>query len=187
MALHYVPRSGDNAPRGAFVLARHAIPRRRLTSLRAVGRMSRPSTDDASAARERAADCVQLANIDARILELELSLRFLREEKAFVKGRPDAYTYPVLTLPYEIVTDIFIQFIPAYPVPPPAIGLLSPTVLGQICRKWRGILWSSPALWRAISLSLGPHAPWRLQNSDQREFERSLSVLETSLPAGFGR
>ncbi|KAJ7111365.1 hypothetical protein C8R44DRAFT_883171 [Mycena epipterygia] len=64
----------------------------------------------------------------------------------------DAYIYPVLTLPNEIISEIFIHFLPIYPRRPPIIGRLSPVVLGQICGRWRGIALSTPALWRAISL-----------------------------------
>ncbi|KAJ7720775.1 hypothetical protein B0H16DRAFT_380991, partial [Mycena metata] len=67
---------------------------------------------------------------------------------------PLAYTYPVLTLPNEIVSEIFLQFLPVYPETPPIIGSSSPNVLRHICQKWREIALSTPALWRGITLSL---------------------------------
>ncbi|KAJ7178150.1 hypothetical protein C8R46DRAFT_1346378 [Mycena filopes] len=66
----------------------------------------------------------------------------------------DASSDPVLTLPSEIVSEIFIHFLPVYPETPPIIGRLSPTVLGQICQKWRAIAFGTPNLWRGISLSI---------------------------------
>ncbi|KAJ7436699.1 hypothetical protein FB451DRAFT_1307044 [Mycena latifolia] len=66
--------------------------------------------------------------------------------------RLDSYAYPVLTLPNETVSEIFVRFLPVYPLCPPQTGLLSPTVLTHICRKWREIALATPALWRAISI-----------------------------------
>ncbi|KAJ7178146.1 hypothetical protein C8R46DRAFT_1075963 [Mycena filopes] len=63
-------------------------------------------------------------------------------------------SYPVLTLPGEIVSEIFVHFLPVYPETPPIIGRLSPTVLAQICQKWRAIAFGTPNLWRGISLSI---------------------------------
>ncbi|KAJ7154127.1 hypothetical protein C8R46DRAFT_1118748 [Mycena filopes] len=62
-------------------------------------------------------------------------------------------TCPVLTLPTEIVSEIFTQFLPAYPLCPPLVGLASPTLVTRICRQWREIALGTPALWRAIDLS----------------------------------
>ncbi|KAJ7188633.1 hypothetical protein C8R46DRAFT_1055359 [Mycena filopes] len=74
---------------------------------------------------------------------------------AMVDSVPGAASvYPVLTLPTEIVTEIFINFLPAYPLCPPLVGLLSPTLLTHICSLWREIALQTPALWRAIDLSL---------------------------------
>ncbi|KAJ7707238.1 hypothetical protein B0H16DRAFT_1438827 [Mycena metata] len=101
-----------------------------------------------------ASDRARRAVIKAKILELERSLSSLKEEDDLLQDRLDAYTYPVLTLPNEIVSEIFIHFLPVYPHPPPIIGRSSPNVLGQICRKWREIAFGTPTLWRAISLSL---------------------------------
>lgn len=61
------------------------------------------------------------------------------------------YTYPVLTLPPEIVSEIFVHFIPVYPRRP---RLCSPLILAQICRPWREITFSAPRLWRAVHMSV---------------------------------
>ncbi|KAJ6562482.1 hypothetical protein B0H19DRAFT_98435 [Mycena capillaripes] len=65
---------------------------------------------------------------------------------------PGSGKYPVLTLPSEIVSEIFTHFLPIYPLCPPLFGRRSPTALTQICRKWRQIAVSTPVLWRAIRL-----------------------------------
>ncbi|KAJ7918135.1 hypothetical protein B0H13DRAFT_301159 [Mycena leptocephala] len=74
-------------------------------------------------------------------------------EAEFSKLEPSLYAYPVLTLPNEIVSEIFIHFLPIYPLCPPASGPYSPTLLTRICHKWREIALANPLLWRAILLS----------------------------------
>ncbi|KAJ7717706.1 hypothetical protein B0H16DRAFT_1897838 [Mycena metata] len=115
-----------------------------------------------------AADRARIAVVEARILELKRSLFCLEEERSLLQDRLDAYTYPVLTLPNEIVSEIFLHFLPVYPETPPIIGSSSPNVLGHICRKWREISLSTPALWRGITLSL----------SNGKRFDQKFRLLE---------
>ncbi|KAJ7073959.1 hypothetical protein C8F01DRAFT_1360705 [Mycena amicta] len=100
----------------------------------------------------RKADRAQLAQLDAEIHKLHLALSALYAERKPVQDRLDSYIYPVMTLPNEIVSEIFIQYLPAYPVCPPLLGNGSPTKLAQICSRWRSIAVATPALWRAIGL-----------------------------------
>ncbi|KAJ7909675.1 hypothetical protein B0H13DRAFT_2661361 [Mycena leptocephala] len=96
-------------------------------------------------------DRARVADLEAQISYLERSLSALRIEKTLVQERLKSYKYPVLELPNEIVSDIFMQFLPPYPLFPPLIGPLSPTLLTQICRRWREIALGTPALWSAIT------------------------------------
>ncbi|KAJ6589324.1 hypothetical protein B0H19DRAFT_1103588 [Mycena capillaripes] len=105
-----------------------------------------------------AADRSRIADIDAQIASLENSVLRLKNERRSVQKRLDAYTYPVLTLPYDIVSTIFVEFIPTFPSCPPLFGPLSPTSLGHICRTWRTIAFSTPVLWRAISFGVSAEA-----------------------------
>ncbi|KAJ6560156.1 hypothetical protein B0H19DRAFT_109592 [Mycena capillaripes] len=100
-----------------------------------------------------AADRAHIADLEAQIFDVEQTLAALRLEKAAVQERLDSFKYPVLDLPAEIISEIFVHFLPVYPLCPPLAGLLSPTLLTQICRKWREIALTNPALWRAITLS----------------------------------
>ncbi|KAF8152757.1 hypothetical protein K438DRAFT_2079109 [Mycena galopus ATCC 62051] len=88
-------------------------------------------------------------NIDARVLELQCSISALLAEKTLVQDRLNDYTYPVLTLPNEMVAEIFIRFVQSHP---PFIGLSSPTSLTHVCRKWREVALVTPALWSVICL-----------------------------------
>ncbi|KAJ7769247.1 hypothetical protein B0H14DRAFT_2967785 [Mycena olivaceomarginata] len=72
-------------------------------------------------------------------------------------GATQSYRYPVLTLPNEIVGQIFAHVLPIHRAPsvqtPPLRGPDSPTLLAQICRQWRDVALETPALWRALSLN----------------------------------
>ncbi|KAJ7817820.1 hypothetical protein B0H13DRAFT_1922644 [Mycena leptocephala] len=107
------------------------------------------------------ADRARVADLKAQISHLERSLFALQEEKILAQERLDSYKYPVRTLPNEIVSEIFIHFLPAYPEYPPLTGLLSPPLLTQICRTWREIALGTPALWCAISASFHDGIPLR--------------------------
>ncbi|KAJ7041604.1 hypothetical protein C8F04DRAFT_1079365 [Mycena alexandri] len=99
-----------------------------------------------------AARRARIADIDAKVLELQRSIQFLQEDRAPLQDDLDAYRYPVLTLPPEIVAEIFMHFLPGYPHPAPTTGLDSPTVLTQVCQTWRQLALSTPSLWRAVTL-----------------------------------
>ncbi|KAJ7280721.1 hypothetical protein C8J57DRAFT_1008013, partial [Mycena rebaudengoi] len=91
-----------------------------------------------------------------QILALEQALTTVRLDRQDLRTRLAAYKYPILTLPTEITSKIFVHFLPPYPKCPPAIGPSSPHILGQICRTWREIALSTPQLWRAIELGSSP-------------------------------
>ncbi|KAJ6492708.1 hypothetical protein C8R47DRAFT_1119552 [Mycena vitilis] len=107
-------------------------------------------------------DRTGVAETRSKILNLEDSLAWMYLEKALAKERLDSYKYPVLTLPTELVSEIFIHSLPLYPLCPPLLGFNSPTILLQICRQWREIALTTPALWRAIQLS-DPHIAFKHQ------------------------
>ncbi|KAF7366417.1 F-box domain-containing protein [Mycena sanguinolenta] len=94
---------------------------------------------------------VHVAKTQAQICDLKRSITELRTEQAVAQQRIDSHKhYPVLTLPNEITSEIFIHSLPTYPAYPPLVGALSPTSLTQICHKWREVALATPALWRAI-------------------------------------
>ncbi|KAJ7257073.1 hypothetical protein C8J57DRAFT_1235350 [Mycena rebaudengoi] len=131
------------------------------------------SEDSARSRSLRSELRTQISELDARILALEDSLAAAaRREREELNSRLGDYKYPILTLPVEITSEIFIAFLPVYPkCPDPMIRLLSPTLLGQVCRNWREIAFETPRLWRAIELHL-----W-----NKNAFEAQLTVLKTWL------
>ncbi|KAJ7757583.1 hypothetical protein B0H16DRAFT_1885596 [Mycena metata] len=102
----------------------------------------------------------RLAELDGSITELKLRLKVLEDARVPIQRQLDDIIYPVLTLPPEILSDIFIRCLSA---PPPAFDdcktyapntKLAPLLLLQVCRTWRDIALSTPFLWS--SLHLGP-------------------------------
>ncbi|KAK7017386.1 F-box domain-containing protein [Favolaschia claudopus] len=94
-----------------------------------------------------------ILELNAQIEPIELHLAGLRSKRATVQARLDAYKYPVSKIPHEIISEIFLQFLPTYPLCPELAGWYSPTVLTHICSQWRQIALSTPQLWRAINSS----------------------------------
>ncbi|KAJ7034392.1 hypothetical protein C8F04DRAFT_1101739 [Mycena alexandri] len=99
-------------------------------------------------------DRIRAAKLDAQILDLKRSLSTLQAERELVQERLDSHKYPVLTLPNEIVAEIFGRCLPNYPECPGSKDF-SPNRLMYICRKWRDIALATPTLWRAIRICLG--------------------------------
>ncbi|KAJ7659187.1 hypothetical protein DFH06DRAFT_1195235 [Mycena polygramma] len=96
----------------------------------------------------------RIAAIDAEIDALQKSILDLQLERSTLKSHLDALVYPVLTLPNEVVSEVFLHTIPRWPSPPIDTPLQSPLLLGQICSKWREISISTPSLWTKIDIWL---------------------------------
>ncbi|KAJ7633165.1 hypothetical protein FB45DRAFT_914515 [Roridomyces roridus] len=101
-----------------------------------------------SATRER------MAQLDIEIEKLQRLLDPLLAEREKCSQTVADFQYPVLTLPAEITSEIFMQFLPSYPERPSLIGPQSPSLLLQICRKWRDVALTTPALWSTMKLTL---------------------------------
>ncbi|KAK7051897.1 F-box domain-containing protein [Favolaschia claudopus] len=108
-----------------------------------------------------AEDRTLLAEIKEKILPLEQKLRELRIAQDAVQRRLRCYKYPVLSLPTEIIAEVFRQLLPSYPSPAASRGTLSPTNLTHVCRKWREIALGIPSLWRAVKLIPQPNLKGR--------------------------
>ncbi|KAJ7183640.1 hypothetical protein C8R46DRAFT_1067532 [Mycena filopes] len=106
------------------------------------------------------AERTHAANLDVQIQTLLRSVSSLLEQRRLVQERLDTYKYPVLTLPTEIICEIFTQLMPVYPACPPLDGVLSAANLTQICRTWRDVALATPALWRAVHMPFRPDTPF---------------------------
>ncbi|KAJ7510926.1 hypothetical protein B0H11DRAFT_1035343 [Mycena galericulata] len=100
----------------------------------------------------------------------------LADEPKELDDTLNTYTYPVLSVPPEIVSTIFENFLPTYRERPPPLGILSPLLLCQICQQWRRIAVSTPTLWRAIQMEFLDEDTERAEIMESR-----ICLLETWL------
>ncbi|KAJ7633173.1 hypothetical protein FB45DRAFT_1148727 [Roridomyces roridus] len=100
------------------------------------------------------------ATARARIAQLDIEIRHLRDpdsgdslvlERQNLRQDLADYKYPVLTLPTEITSEIFIRFVPWHSR---LVDYNSPAFLLQICRHWRDVALTTPALWSSFWLCI---------------------------------
>ncbi|KAJ7633156.1 hypothetical protein FB45DRAFT_523060 [Roridomyces roridus] len=96
----------------------------------------------------------RIEQLDIEIEKLQRLMDPLLAEREQCQQTLLDYKYPILTLPAEITSEIFLQFIPSYPEGPSFIGTQSPSFLLRICRRWRDVALTTPALWSAVQLLL---------------------------------
>lgn len=77
--------------------------------------------------------------------------RRLIEEKIALQKSLDSIVYPILTLPFEITAEIFINCLSDTPASPSST--MAPMLLPRICRQWRNIACSTPRLWAALRVT----------------------------------
>ncbi|KAJ7315375.1 hypothetical protein DFH08DRAFT_1086903 [Mycena albidolilacea] len=81
--------------------------------------------------------------------------RLLRQRRSAILSEPNLVAYPVLTLPPEITAEIFKWCIDTGMRLLPSVA---PLLLTRICRDWRALAFSTPALWDTISeIEFGVH------------------------------
>ncbi|KAF7355769.1 putative transesterase [Mycena sanguinolenta] len=106
----------------------------------------------------------RLADLDAQIVEqrrvMDEQQRMLEElERTRSKVKRElraTATFPILTLPAEITTEIFLCCLPLFhPLRIPDrvfSGYSTPLVLVSVCRLWRNIALTTPALWSKLDV-----------------------------------
>ncbi|KAK7024900.1 WD40 repeat-like protein, partial [Favolaschia claudopus] len=104
-------------------------------------------------------------------LKLERRRRLI-QEKAVVQQSLDRIIYPILTVPVEITSEIFLQCLPDAPTEPRAYS--APFLLSQICSVWRQIALNNPRLWAALHVHLDSRLDF--QNLIQNLLPRAGSV-----------
>ncbi|KAJ7509592.1 hypothetical protein B0H11DRAFT_2421593 [Mycena galericulata] len=107
------------------------------------------------------------SEIDAQLLQIENPSRPKREEngrlkqerkrrllgeKTAIQESLNRVIYPVLTIPVEITSEIFLHCLPDKPIRPN--GSVAPLLLAAICQKWRQIVIGDSRLWVALKISV---------------------------------
>ncbi|KAJ7467528.1 hypothetical protein FB451DRAFT_1369249 [Mycena latifolia] len=85
----------------------------------------------------------------SRLAELDASIAALSAERQSLQTESDSIIYPVLSLPPEIIAEVF-RRCGSSSGPPSPSPAEAPLLLGQICRQWRQIAINTPALWRSL-------------------------------------
>ncbi|KAJ7780205.1 hypothetical protein DFH07DRAFT_466440 [Mycena maculata] len=102
----------------------------------------------------------RLVELDAAIIDRKSALAELERDRATVESQLYATsTFPVLTLPVEVVVEIFTMCLPTIEELrederkiSERLESTAPTVFLGVCRTWRHIALSTPALWTTLSL-----------------------------------
>ncbi|KAJ7644613.1 hypothetical protein FB45DRAFT_1021369 [Roridomyces roridus] len=74
------------------------------------------------------------------MVALKSELIRLRAERENVLAKLAAVVYPVLTLPHEITSEVFLRYLDDEPT-------CNPLVLSSVCSLWRKVALSTPRLW----------------------------------------
>ncbi|KAJ7648639.1 hypothetical protein DFH06DRAFT_1095428 [Mycena polygramma] len=107
---------------------------------------------------------LRLSAVDSQLREIEspppnrrLSERLkqdrerqLLKEKNTIEESLNLIIYPILTLPVELTSEIFLHCVPVEPVPSVRVA---PMLLGRICQEWRQIAYGDPRLWSSLSIA----------------------------------
>ncbi|KAJ7352128.1 hypothetical protein DFH08DRAFT_858001 [Mycena albidolilacea] len=99
----------------------------------------------------------RLQHIDAEICQLENSLQSLREARTGVLDELHSLIYPVLSLPFEITSQIFLHCLPKRledPIRPYPSLDEAPLVFTRVCRDWRTVAISTSTLWNHVRIEL---------------------------------
>ncbi|KAJ7448333.1 hypothetical protein FB451DRAFT_1103074 [Mycena latifolia] len=90
----------------------------------------------------------RLTEIEQQIVRLESQLARLRVEREGIVEKLDSIVYPILTVPPEVTSEIFIHSV-GRPNYSPSRGPKydGPLRLASICRAWRAIALSTPRIW----------------------------------------
>ncbi|KAJ6496846.1 hypothetical protein DFH09DRAFT_1376339 [Mycena vulgaris] len=95
----------------------------------------------------------RLIGIEAKMADLESQLAFLRVEREGVLDSLHCIIYPVLTLPPEVIAEIFLHYVDI-----PAFRYKALRLAG-VCRVWRAIALSTHALWNHFYAGISTRNP----------------------------
>ncbi|KAJ7068711.1 hypothetical protein C8F01DRAFT_1247203 [Mycena amicta] len=99
----------------------------------------------------------QIASLSLDITLQQRNLDEMHARLAQLQKELNAVPYPILTLPTEVSTEIFIRCLPdleddAYVGSNVLDRKCAPLVLTWVCKRWRDIVLLTPALWRTFSI-----------------------------------
>ncbi|KAJ7277350.1 hypothetical protein C8J57DRAFT_1060803, partial [Mycena rebaudengoi] len=96
----------------------------------------------------------ELADIDISRARHLARVKELDNRRVVVQLQLDQYTYPVITLPPEITSEIFVQCLPGGDYICPHLSH-APLVFLAVCRAWRKFALATPSLWSSLDIFPG--------------------------------
>ncbi|KAJ7661589.1 hypothetical protein DFH06DRAFT_376752 [Mycena polygramma] len=96
-----------------------------------------------------------------RLAEIDAQLAVLQAERRNIQKRLNSLRYPVLTLPFEVTSEIFTHCLPRDVKNSEPIfnfsrdRLPAALLLSQICRSWRHVALTTPKIWAIFRLPVG--------------------------------
>ncbi|KAJ7506609.1 hypothetical protein B0H11DRAFT_237058 [Mycena galericulata] len=130
-----------------------------------------------------------IAALDAKILEHQSILEQLETNRRAVHLELQSLTYPVLTLPPEITSEIFIHCLPDEPERPRKSH--APLLFFAVCKAWKTIALSVPDLWTTLYLDVDrlrvrmPNPDTRSQSIIRSWFDRAGNLPLTLILCGW--
>ncbi|KAJ7635053.1 hypothetical protein FB45DRAFT_1142860 [Roridomyces roridus] len=113
----------------------------------------------------------RIVQLDATLASLAQSTQATMLERQKLLKALDSYRYPTNTLPHEILSEVFIHTLEAYPGRPTLAGKSSPWSLGRVCKTWYEVMLSTHRLWARLDLD-------ETQHHHPRFMTHGLPVLE---------
>ncbi|KAJ7501017.1 hypothetical protein B0H11DRAFT_2189018 [Mycena galericulata] len=89
----------------------------------------------------------------AELADIQHQLEVLKTRERDLQDALAAVVYPVLTLPPEITSHIFLKCLPFHGRVQPS-ATKAPLVLAQVCRHWRDVALATARLWSSIDLKV---------------------------------
>ncbi|KAJ6466816.1 hypothetical protein C8R45DRAFT_1020227 [Mycena sanguinolenta] len=91
------------------------------------------------------------------LTEIDAQIALLRAERNIVQKKLRSIKYPVLKLPFEVTSEIFVQCLPDPEEADPIFNfspekLPVPVLLTQVCRTWRTIAFKTPRIWAVFRI-----------------------------------
>ncbi|KAJ6779268.1 hypothetical protein DFH09DRAFT_118384 [Mycena vulgaris] len=111
--------------------------------------LAAPRVGPLSIGEQRAA----LAEIESQITRYKASIQALEKQQRKLETSLSLLVYPILALPIEITSRIFVHCLPVDGRVCPSRSA-APLILAQICRHWRDVALSTCQLWKSMYIYL---------------------------------
>ncbi|KAJ7755980.1 hypothetical protein B0H16DRAFT_709174 [Mycena metata] len=128
----------------------------------------------------------QFAELSLAVSQQQLILNDMLARLQILRGQLDSIVYPVLTLPPEISTEIFLQCLPTgCELENPYWDVVQtrspPLLLTHICGAWRRIALSTPALWTTFYIDVDSLNLVHLSEVAETWFSRARNALSVKI------